>query len=412
MSCFLSNLYMVEVLKNYNTLLLVALALLFSCDYKDNEVAPASRFVQYIDVQTGDDEILPLSMITTDDGGFLVLGILNQSQPYVIKLNQLGMKAWEYSLPAPYNRPIPELIKVGASYYFVTSNTIGAESSYLFKVDDMSGSVSMEKEIVEVQYPLAISSVPSGGMLLQSYDAEGRRTVIQKFDAAFDQVWRKRFDIYEDLEDPAINNHINRNTQPLPFFNGTVTNASGEELYHYFNGFSNYTFATTFINKQGEETGAVLGNRYEALLSAACLISDGVFAFSRFEQDGTSFLVGRAEVSPSEYSQGTQLVGDRVVNWEDRSPVFCGKLTISGVDYIGFVGNTLSGKVELRLYSQDDGSFRGSEFFGSDYFTGHAKFVQTDDGGLAILAQAAIEDKFFKLVIYKFSEESLIELLD
>ena len=66
----------------------------------------------------------------------------------------------------------------------------------------------------------------------------------------------------------------------------------------------------------------------------------------------------------------------------------------------------------MRLYSQADGSFRGSEFFGSDYFTGHAKFVQTDDGGLAILAQAAIEDRFFKLVIYKFSEESLVELLD
>ncbi len=412
MSCFLSNLYMVEILKNCKTILLVTLLALFSCDYKDNEVEPVSRFVNYVDVQTGDDEILPLSMATTDDGGFLVLGFLNQKQPYVIKLNQFGEKVWEYAVASPYVRPIPELIKVGTSYYFVTSNNVGAESSFLFKVDDGSGNVSMIKEIEEVQYPLAISEVPSGGMLLQSYDAEGRRTVLQKFNASFDQVWRKRFDIYEDLEDPAIYNHINRNTQPLPFFNGTVTNANGEELYHYFNGFSNYTFANTFINKKGEETGAILGNRYEALLSGACVISDGVFAFSRFEQDGTTFLVGRADVNKSTFTQGTELMGDRVVNWEDRSPVFCGKLTISGAEYIGFVGNTQSGKVELRLYSQADGSFRGSEFFGSDYFTGHAKFVQTDDGGLAIIAQAAIEDRFFKLVIYKFSEESLVDLLD
>ena len=101
--------------------------------------------------------------------------------------------------------------------------------------------------------------------------------------------------------------------------------------------------------KKGEETGAVLGNRYEALLSSACVISDGVFAFSRFEQDGTTFLVGRADVNKSAYTQGTELVGDRVINWEDRSPVFCGKLTISGTEYIGFVGNTQSGKVELAV---------------------------------------------------------------
>lgn len=403
---------MVEVLKSCKSLLILTLLTLFSCDYKDNEVEPVSRFVRYIDVQSGDDKVLPLSMKHTDDGGFLVLGILNRWQPYVIKLNQLGEKVWETTVAHPYVRPIPELIQVDKSYYFVTSNDVGAEVSYLFQIDDVSGSVSMIKELDKVQYPLAISQVSAGGMLLQSYDAEGRRTILQKFDASFNQVWRKRFDIYEDLEDPAINNHINRNTQPLPFFNGTVTNANGDELYHYFNGFSNYTFANTFVDKKGEETGAVLGNRYEALLSSAYSVGEGVFAFSRFEQDGTTFLVARAEVNKSAYTQGTELAGDRVISWEDRSPVFCGKVTIAGTDYIGFVGNTQSGKVELRLYNQADGSFKGSKFFGSDYFTGHARFVQTKDGGLAVLAQAAIEDRFFKLVIYKFSEESLSDLLD
>ena len=276
----------------------------------------------------------------------------------------------------------------------------------------MSGSVSMIKEIANLQYPLAISGLPSGGMLLQSYDAESRRTVVQKFNATFEETWKKRFDIYEDLEDPAIYNHINRNTQPLPFLNGTVTDANGGELYHYFNGFSNYTFANTFIDKNGEETGAILGNRYEALLSSACHLEEGSFAFSRFQQDGTTFLVGRAEVNKTDYTQGTEITGDRVIHWEDRSPVFCGKLVIAGAEYVGFVGNTQSGKVELRLYSSADGTFKGSKFFGSDFFTGHAKFVQTKDGGLAILAQAAIEDRFFKLVMYKFSEESLGELLD
>ena len=146
----------------------------------------------------------------------------------------MEIKVWEYSVGSPYVRPIPELIKVGGSYYFVTSNDVGAESSFLFKMDDVSGSVAMVKELDEVQYPLASSEVPSGGMLLQSYDAEGRRTVLQKFDASFDQVWRKRFDIYEDLEDPAINNHINRNTQPLPFFNGTVTKCKRRGIVSLF----------------------------------------------------------------------------------------------------------------------------------------------------------------------------------
>ena len=116
MSYFLSNLYMVAVLKSYKPILFLALLALLSCDYKDNEVEPVSRFVHYIDVHTGDDEILPLSMKPTEDGGFLVLGILNRWQPYVIKLNQLGEKVWENSVASPYVRPIPELIQIGDNY--------------------------------------------------------------------------------------------------------------------------------------------------------------------------------------------------------------------------------------------------------------------------------------------------------
>lgn len=398
------------VLKRYSVFIFLLLVL-FSCDYKENKVAPEADFVKYIDLSSANKIISPLDARLDTDGGIIVLCNADITQPYVVKLSDKGELLWESELSSPYYRANANLISSNNEFYFTSFNNDGSNGSFLFKVNTGSGELVLNKQLEDITYTLATAELPNGGMLLQSYDPDGRKTVLTKYNAAFNEVWQEKFNIYEDLEIPTIFNHVTGRSAPLPFFCGVMMEGGKEKAY-YFNGFSNYNLALTLITTaKGEELGVVQGNRYEAAISSATNIEGNKFAFSRFSEDGRNFLVPSTDVNVSSYSQGTELGGDLIPHWEDRGLITSATFLIGSTEVVGFIGNTKSGKLELRVYSTE-GAYLGSKFLGGTNFIGFGKLLQAADGGVTVIAQAAFEDRFFKLAYFKLSQETLADIID
>ena len=398
-------------LKRYSFVLFTLILIITSCDYKDNVVEPGSGFIKYIDVQSSDNEITPIDIAQQSDGSLLILANMDLIHPYVLLLNEVGQVIWEQALPEPYYRAAPGLIKQDENYYFTCFNNDGSTGSFLFKIDIGGQTLSLVKTLEDVTYTLSTSGLKEGGMLLQSYNPDRRQTVLTKYNKAFNKVWQEAYNIFEDLEIPTIFNHVTGKTQPLPFLCGEVSDGESTSAY-YFNGFYNYNFALTFVNTQnGEAMGVVQGNRYEAAVSAVNYLGDGNFSLSRFGEDGRNYLLPATKINYNTFSQGTELGGDFILHWEDRGIINTSMFKIGEQQVIGFLGNTKSGKLELRIYSPA-GELLGYEYLGGSNFVGYGQLVQTSDGGINILTQTALEDRFFKLALFKFSKDDLNDMID
>lgn len=400
------------VLKKHRILIFLFSVLLISCDYKDNEELPEADFVKYIDAQSGDRQISVVDVKQLSDGSMLVLGNIDVNKPYVLKFSEKGEVIWESKLEGTsYFRAVPDLIESNGKYYFTCFDNTGENGTALFEIGEFGG-LSFVKILNKVTYTLSTSGLTGGGMLVQSYDADGRRTILSRYNARFEEQWRERYSIYEDLETPTIYNHVTGRTQPLPFFCREKLDGANPTTY-YMNGLVNYNFAMSLINSSnGAQTGSVQGNRYEALISSATYLGNNQFALSRFIEDGKNYLIPNTQITNTSIIQGTLIEGEYIPHWEDRSIVSSAKLVIDGQDVVGFVGNTKSGKLELRLYSLTDNSLLGTTFLGGSNFLGFGKLFQTNDGGVAIVAQTAFEDRFFKLALFKLSPTTLEELID
>lgn len=398
-------------LKKYSFILFSLLFIVSACDYKDNVVEPGSGFVKYIDVQSSDNEITPIDIAQQSDGSLLILANMDLIHPYVLLLNEVGEVMWEESLPEPYYRAAPGLIEQDGTYYFTCFNNDGSTGSFLFEIDIIGQSLTLVKTLEDVTYTLSTSGLSDGGLLLQSYNSDRRQTVLTKYDKAFNKDWQEAYNIFEDLEIPTIFNHVTGKTQALPFLCGEVLDGSNASAY-YFNGFNNYNFALTFVNTQnGEATGIVQGNRYEAAISSVNYLGSNNFSLSRFGEDGRNYLMPVTNIDYNTFSQGTELGGDFILHWEDRGIISTSTFKVGDAQVVGFLGNTKSGKLELRIYSLT-GELLGYEYLGGNNFVGYGQLVQTSDGGINVLTQTALEDRFFKLALFKFSEDDLNEMID
>lgn len=401
-----------KIVKHY-IILVVVLQFILGCDVRDNEFEPEKRFTQVYDDADYDAKYYPLDISQTTDGGYLVLAVKGVWDPYLMKVDELGAKVWEVHLASPYSNPVPKLLKQSSgAHLFFCMNDNGLNQSYLMRIDENSGAVSEVAFFDEITYPLSASVTPDDGFLLQGYNADKRSSTLSKFGAGGNEQWTESYNIFEDLEVPAILYHITRVDPPLPFFCGTLETEGGIAQSYYFNGFANYNFAMTFVAPgDGTQRGTIQGNRYEAAISSAIQVSGNDFAVSRFEEDGSNFLSPFVTIDPSTFSQSTALEGGLFKEVANKAIIKSDLLGIDGGQYIAYAATSRSGKIILQLYDASSGNFSGSETFGLNQLYQLGEFTQTSDGGLAILGMTTLEGQFDRLVIFKLSKEDLAGLV-
>lgn len=398
---------------NYHIVLVVVLLFAMGCDVRDNEFEPEKRFTKVYDDSDYDANFYPLDISQTTDGGYLVLAVKGVWDPYLMKVDGLGEKVWEIHLTSPYSNPVPKLLKQNSgAHFFFCMNDNGLNQTYLMRVDENAGTVSEVAFLDEITYPLSSSVTPDNGFILQGYNADKRSSTLSKFGSGGNEQWTESYNIFEDLEVPAILYHITRVDPPLPFFCGTLESQGGTAQSYYFNGFANYNFAMTFVaTGDGAQQGTIQGNRYEAAVSSAIQVSGNDFAVSRFEEDGSNFLAPRATIDPTTFSQSTALEGELFKEVANKTIIKSELLDIDGGQYIAYAATSRSGKIILQFYDVVNGNFSGAETFGLNQLYQIGELIQTSDGGLAILGMTTLEGQFDRLVIFKLSKEDLAGLV-
>lgn len=342
-----------------------------------------------------------------DDGSLLVLANLDVVQPYVFKLSQEGEVLWKTLLSQPYYRAAARFIVIDGKVYFTALTTDGTNGSFLLEVDVTTGGVQQIKILEDITYILSVSTV-NDGFIVQSYDSERRRSVITRFDENIEEEWQETYPIYEDLEIPTIYNHVTGRSKPLPFFCGELNDGQG----YYFNGFANYNFGLNFVSAaDGEGLGVIQGNRYDAAISGVEINSDGSLALSRFGEDGRNYLTTNLSVSNTDIIQGTEIEGELILGWEDRTIIEIKSLVINDQNVIMYLGSTKSGDLELRIYSEE-GLFLANKYLGGSGFVGYGNIESSDDGGIVIVSQSALEDQFYKIGFYKIGPVELEKLMN
>ncbi len=386
----------------YTTIFAFAL----SCDISENDVLPTNTFTKIYDDDRFEQEYYPIDIIQTTDEGFLILAELKNDQAlftsiYVLKTDALGAVISKTELSTPLVLPVNGWHNIGNQYYFVCmdENTLAAQ---LMPVTE-EGTIGDAVALNGITYPLATATNGTEITVL-SYNNTNTESVISLVSTNGQISQQQGYTIGAgiDVEKPIID-HLTRNGKQLPFQVGNTTDG----LY-YFNGFYNYTFSLVFSNFGDSPTGVCQGQLSAGGISAVASIGNNIFGIARFNFND-NYLAPTASISTNSITSSTDLEGNTFPEIENNARV---KLLEIGTDGKWlYATNTQNRQVVLYGFSQQAGNILGTSYLGDGNPYTLAAITPTLDGGVAILAQTAIEGRFSRIALFKRDKDFIEGLM-
>lgn len=383
-------------MKLFRLLYLFILTFFWSCDISKNNIEPSSSFVKIYDDDRFEQEYYPLDIIQTADDGYLILSEKQDDQSsftsvYVLKTDALGDVVTQTEMDAPYSNAVNGWSKIGDLYYFVCMDANNL-SAVLVAVDE-TGLLSTPVPISGITYPL-VTEQDANDLVILSFDNSNGESVISVVDITGQLTRQASYNIGAgvDVEKPIID-HLTRNGPKLPFSVGTISSG----LY-YFNGFYNYTFSLVFTNFGTDPTGVCQGQLSQGGISAVSSIGNNLFGVARFNF-GDNYLNPVADIPTSDVTSSTDLGGSIFPEIESGARVKLLKME-QEAKWL-YATNTISKQIVLYGFDQATGNIFGTEYLGSGNPYSFASFTPTNDGGIAILAETALEGRFKRIALFK-----------
>lgn len=388
---------------------------LFSCQNEADPEADKGFFTKFYDNSNFSAAYTPLDAKQTSDGGYLVLGLKRIIDPagvdvepsiiYIMKTDEFGALVSDEELDEGLGLPAPQLLEVAGKFYFFCMS-IGTMSIQLIEVSE-AGTIAQQLN-VGGSYPLA-AGVDDNSLLLMSYDAGGRNTVLQTVGTDGEPGPARLFPVGAADGGPyapeeVIISHALRKGPQLPFFVGKTVN----DLY-YFNGIYNYSFSVVFTNMTSDDpVGVVQGSNDDGGISALHSLNGGKFATARFNY-GDNYLLPAATLSSNSITGSASLGGNSVPELTPNAPVKIISTTIGESERIIYGSNTRGKQIALFGYNPADGSFVGSRYIGFSNTFELASLTPTADKGLLVLGTTYIAGRFPRICLFKLSAEALGE---
>ncbi len=393
-------------MKQFVLIYFTLLAFVCSCDISNNDVIPTNTFTKIYDDDRFEQEYYPVDIIQTADEGFLILSELKNDQSlftsiYVLKTDALGAIVSKTTMSNPFVLPVKGWQEIGGQHYFVCmeENTLIAQ---LIPVSE-EGTVGDAIALNGITYPL-VATNDGSDMLVLSYDNENAESVISVVNANGQISQQQGYTIGAgvDVEKPIID-HLTRNGKQLPFQIGKTIDG-----IFYFNGFYNYTFSLVFSNFGDSPTGVCQGQLSKGGISGVASLGNDVFGIARFNFND-NYLAPTASISTSSITSSTDLEGNTFPEIENNARV---KLLEIGTDGKWlYATNTQYKQVVLYGFSQTTGTILGTSYLGNGNPYALASITTTLDGGVAILAQTALEGRFPRIALFKRDKAYLNELM-
>ncbi len=393
---------------NIKNLLLFTLFILFFSQCKKDTINPENIFAKIYDDSNSDLSYYPLSIIQSSDGGYYILNALSVDttrqflNTHIIRTDMYGELLWQATLPEPYVSPVEGFVVAGNELHFLCMDRTSL-GTYLMKVDDANQSAVVVESFNDIVYPLAASQTPDNGFLLLNYDRDSRSSQLTKFTATFSAQWDTKFSVVEDAEAMLIA-HMTRSGKVLPFFTGTIGSGSA----YFVNALYNYSLALLFVDaNNGDRTGLIFGERYDAGISAAVNIQGESFAASRFVFS-SHYILPTVNFSLSSIISASDLSGESVAELADDAHTRIKVISVDNQNLIVYASNTQNNQVLLLFYDLTTGELVKKTYLGSSNPVKVADLIQTADGGVAILTQTTIAGRFKRVALYKIPKEQIL----
>ena len=370
---------------------------LASCDITDNEIEPGISFTKIYDDQSYQAEYDPLSVVPTEDGGYLSLAATNAWNVYVFKTDTDGQFQWEINVDEAYVNPLAELIQVDDQYYLFCMNEVTLATSVM-QINLVDRTIALVTELDEVQYPLAVTQTDDQSFLVLGYDRKSRSSTLHALNADFSVAWSNQYAVEEDVEERIIR-HLSRTGQRLPFLVGTTSNGQS----YYFNGFANYTLGLNFVNPQsGELTGTMNGFRDEGFISAAYHLQKDQYALAR-SSFGVSSLLPYVAVDSKAIAASSELAANDFPEIDTDARIVVHEIAQPGRAIVLFGTHTKKRQLVLYAYDKMSGELLGTQYVGQSSPFQMGDFASTEDGGLVILAETFLAGRFSRPCLFKLS---------
>jgi hypothetical protein len=390
-----------------NCLLLSLITLIAGCEINQKEVLPEDGFTK---IYNHPDELLsfyPESLIELEGGGYLMLSALKDEASeieyplsYLVKTNAQGDVEWSNTVD--WLAPAAQLFRSGNEVGFVGMNQ--QFNAYVILVDPSSGDISGTHPL-EMTMPLATMQDQRGNLIVLGYDFLTRSSWISRFSPDFVLQRSVQLSVNTDLE-YLIQRHLNKTGQDFPFFIKEYQTPGGSG--YCVNCFYNYTLRGVFMDESSlGTTGDIYSFQLEEGVSSLIHKTDSQFGVTSY-YEGNNYLLPDVNIDISVSQNIKDLPGTPVYELTFKAAVRSGIISGEGSGYALFVSQTNNSSVVLYQVEVASDSLVMTHYHSFDEHVEVADFVQTEDGGVAILAGIHILGKYRRPLLIKMRDDQFI----
>jgi hypothetical protein len=393
----------------FSALLLLLLAGCKEIKENNKNTDPKANFLVIYENGDFSKSFIPIDIQQTSDGGYLILAKRRITESsfygiYLMKADNTGKFISGEEVSTDLVNPIYNLMKVGNAFYFFAMDRLSLETKLVSASED--GKATVLATLTGVIYPLYVSlDENSNQFLLQHYNRDELKTVVSLVNTAGAVTAQRDFNIGFgdfDVEQPIID-HLTGNGKRLPF----LTGSAGSGVY-YANGFYNYTLSTVFFSFNNSAPGLLQGYKDEKCISALVNLGSNTFAASKYAY-GTNTFSPKATINAASgtIASNSDLMGNTILELKPDAPVVLKRIIGQGTPVMAYNSDTKNAQIALYFYDASTGNLRGSKYFGYSNPYEASNFIQTSDGGLAVVGTTYVAGRFPRIVLIKISQEEL-----
>nr|WKN36362.1 hypothetical protein K4G66_28795 [Tunicatimonas sp. TK19036] len=385
--------------KIYYHFLVFGIVVLAACAKDEEVIEPKHSFTRLYETQDFTDKYQPVSVVQTSDSGYLTLSRTEQWKAHLFKSDEEGITSWVQVVDEPFVHPLPQLYPQDSGYWMFGMNEL-SQSLEIFSIGATNGALENIRTISSVKYPLAVHKTPDQQWIVLGYNRDTQSSTLHLFSADFVEVWNQSFEIQEDVEEHVVN-HIAGIGDPLPFFIGTNGN------YIYFNGFYNYSFSLVFANlSNGEYLGVINGYRNKSTVSALYPLGSQQYALAQ-NNYGDGAILSNVTIQERTIGFGGDLPTLAYNEIDENARVLIKEIDHVGQAIILYGTHTKRRQMVFYAYDKETSELISINYLGQTNPYRLGDFIQTDDGGLAVISETYLAGKFSRLALFKLSKEEL-----
>ncbi|MCU0390809.1 MAG: hypothetical protein MUE81_06790 [Thermoflexibacter sp.] len=385
--------------------------LLTACNENTN-ISPSKSFNKIYNESSFSD-FQAIDVVQTQDEGYIILGTIENSfaeqndVPYILRIDKEGNYLWDTKLDKQleaYISPIPNLKANQGNYHFFCFKKEGLKPA-LLKINDESKKVEEVRVYGQMSGDLAyVSDTQDNGMLLTllsescnpDNDLQTRNIELFKLSPTFDIQWRNCYPYSIFVPRDPVSRRVNYNF----FINGNF-NASGREYFFTtFLGQDNSTILI-FTDHQGKVQGEA---RLPFVINSMAHINNNQFAMTFVKQKDLNIMSNAVFNLNSQTSPN--LIGSTFHEINSQARAITKKMTLANKE-VTIIASTLE-NIPIRIYAFDakvttTDLLRGSLTLGRGNPYEIADVIPSADGGLTIVANTLVGDRFKRIAVLKVS---------